>query len=220
MVGVHSELNEMAAVVEGGEALAGGEQAFLVAFLDAVDAASDEGFLAAVREVLHEGWVDGHGGGDVWVRELVSGLAELGEDSKGGLGVQEGDELVGGSLEGDFVDEARALFFGLGELAGDVRGGKGDVMNSARGIFFEKLGDRAVVGGGFEEFDVNVTCGKEGGADFLGFDFLAPFTDESEDVFVVGNGFFERSNGDAEVVDFCNHRVGRGWEWTEASQNF
>jgi hypothetical protein len=62
MVGVHPELDEMAAVVEGGEALASGKKAFFVAFFDSVDAASDEGFLAAIREVLHEGWVDGHGG--------------------------------------------------------------------------------------------------------------------------------------------------------------
>ena len=52
MVGVHAELDEGAAVEECGEALAGGEQAFFVAFFDAVDAAADEGFLAAEFECL------------------------------------------------------------------------------------------------------------------------------------------------------------------------
>ena len=42
-----------AAAEERGEALACGEQAFFVTFLDAVDAAADEGFLAALLESLH-----------------------------------------------------------------------------------------------------------------------------------------------------------------------
>ncbi len=54
MVGVHSELDEVAAVEERGESFAGAEQAFFVAFFDAVDAASDEGFFAAELEPLHE----------------------------------------------------------------------------------------------------------------------------------------------------------------------
>jgi hypothetical protein len=48
VVGVHAELDEVAAVEECGEAFAGGEQAFFVAFFDAVDAAADKGFLAAL----------------------------------------------------------------------------------------------------------------------------------------------------------------------------
>ena len=52
VVGVHAELDEVAAVEERGEAFAGAEQAFFVAFFDAVDAASDEGFLAAELEAL------------------------------------------------------------------------------------------------------------------------------------------------------------------------
>jgi hypothetical protein len=52
VVGVHAELDEIAAVEEGGEAFAGGEQAFFVAFFDAVDAAADQGLLAALFEAL------------------------------------------------------------------------------------------------------------------------------------------------------------------------
>lgn len=191
-----------------------------MAFLDAVDAASDEGFLATVRKVLHEGWVDGHGGVVGWVRRLVGGLAKLGENSKGGFRVKEGDEFIGGPFERDFVDEPCALLFGLGELAGDVGGGEGDMMNTAGGVFFEKLGDRAIFRSGFQKLEVNISSSKKGGADFLGFDFFAPFTDESEDVFVVRDGFFERSDGNAKVVDFSDHRVGRGLRWTGSSQNF
>jgi hypothetical protein len=49
---MHAELDEMSAVEEFGEAFAGGEQAFFVAFFDAVDAAADQGFLAALLEAL------------------------------------------------------------------------------------------------------------------------------------------------------------------------
>ena len=91
------------------------------------------------------------------------------------FGMEEGDELVAGSFEGDFVDEARALVLGLGELAGDVIGGEGDVVDAAGRVLFEKLGDRAVFGGGFEQFEMHVAGGEKRGADFLGFHFLAAF---------------------------------------------
>jgi hypothetical protein len=67
---------------------------------------------------------------------------------------------------------------------------------------------------------MDVSSSEKGGADFLGFDFLASLADEPEDVFVVRDGFFERFDGDAEVVDFSDHRVGRRLRWTGSSQNF
>ena len=140
----------------------------------------------------------------------MSRLAELGENSEGGLGVEEGDEFIGGAFKRDFVDESCTLGFRLGELAGDIGGGEGDVVDAAGGIFFKKLGDGAVLGGGFEKFEVDISGGKKGGADFLGFDFLASLADKPKDIFVIRDGFFERSNGDAEVVDFGNHRVSGG----------
>jgi hypothetical protein len=51
-MGVHAELDEVSAVEECGKAFASGEKAFFVAFFDAVDAASDESFLAAELEGL------------------------------------------------------------------------------------------------------------------------------------------------------------------------
>jgi hypothetical protein len=105
----------------------------------------------------------------------VGGLAELGEHAEGGFRVEEGDEFVARALEGDLVDQAGALVLGLGELAGDVVGGEGDVVDAAGRVFFEELGDRAVVGGGFEQFDVDVSGGEKRGADLLGFDLLAAF---------------------------------------------
>jgi hypothetical protein len=134
--------------------------------------------------------------------------------------MEEGDEFIGGTFEGDFVDEARALFLGLGELAGDVGGGEGDVVNAAGWVFLEKLGDGAIFGSGFEQLDMDVSSSEEGGSHFLGFDFLASLADEAEDVFVVGDGFFERSDGDAEVVDFSNHRAGCGLMWLSLLQDF
>lgn len=119
----------------------------------------------------------------------MGGLAEFGENAEGGFGMEEGDELVSGSFEGDFVDEFGAFFFGLGELARDVVGGERDVVDAARWIFFEKLGDRAFFGSRFEKLDVDITGGEESSANFLGFDFFAALTDKAEDVFVVGDGF-------------------------------
>ena len=53
-------------------------------------------------------------------------------------------------------------------------------------------------------------AGEEGGADLLGFDFLATLSFQAEDVLVVGDGLVEGLDGDAEVVDFGDHRDGRG----------
>jgi hypothetical protein len=125
--------------------------------------------------------------------------------------VEEGDEFFAGSFEGDFVDQFGALLAGVVELAVDVIRGEGDVVDAAGRVFFEEFGDGAVVRGGFEEFEVDIACGEEGGADLLGFDFLTAFAGEAEDLLVVGDGFVEGADGDAEVVDFGDHGgVGRG----------
>jgi hypothetical protein len=75
---------------------------------------------------------------------MMRGLAELGEHAEGGFGMEEGDELFAGSLEGDFMDQFRALVLRLGELAGDVVSGEGDVVDAAGGVLFEKLRDGAL----------------------------------------------------------------------------
>jgi hypothetical protein len=70
----------------------------------------------------------------------------------------------------------------------DVIGGERDVVDAAGRVFFEKLGDRAVLGSRFEQFEMDVAGGEKRGADFLGFDFLAALAGEAENVFVVGDG--------------------------------
>lgn len=51
-MGMHAEFDEVTAVEEGGESFASAEEAFFVAFLDAVEAASDKGFFLAELEPL------------------------------------------------------------------------------------------------------------------------------------------------------------------------
>ena len=104
--------------------------------------------------------------------------------------MQKGDELAGSSVERDLVDETGALVLGLGELAGDVVRGEGDVVD-AGAIFFEKFGDRAFVGCGFEKLDVDISGGKKCGANFLGLDLFAAFANQSERVFIIGDSFIQ-----------------------------
>ena len=120
----------------------------------------------------------------------MGALAELGEHAKGGFGVQEGDELIASPREGNLMNEAGTLFLCLGELARDVVGGEGDVVD-ARAVFFKEFCDRTIVGRGFEEFDMDVSGREEGGADFLGFHFLASFTGQAEDILIIGDGFIQ-----------------------------
>ena len=130
-------------------------------------------------------------GGEVGrVSMSVGGLAELGEHAKGGFGMEEGDEFVSGTREGHLMDEPGTLLLGVRELTGDVVGGKRDVVN-ARAVFFEEFGDWALVGGGFEQFDVDVSGGKKRGPDLLGFHFFPSFAGQAKHIFVVGDGFVE-----------------------------
>ncbi len=118
------------------------------------------------------------------------GLAELGEDAEGGFRVEEGDPFVAGTYEGDFVDEARALLLGVGELAGDVVRGEGDVVD-AGAVFLQEFGDRAVGGSWLQELQMDLPCSKKRGLYLLGFDLLAALTFQPQDVFIIGNGFFD-----------------------------
>ena len=88
------------------------------------------------------------------------------------------------------MDQAGAFFFGVFELSRDVIGRKGDVMNTFT-VSLDEFGNRAVVGCGLKKFDVNITGGKKSGFYFLGFNFFAAFAFESENVFVIGDDFFE-----------------------------
>lgn len=136
-------------------------------------------------------------------------LAKLSEDAKGGFRVKECHELVGGTFEGNFVDQSRAVGLGLAELVVNRIGGERNVVN-ARAVLFEKLGNRALVGRRFEEFQVDVADGKKGGFHFLRFDFFAACAFEAQNGFIIGKGFINGSDGDAKMVDFGDHGVEQG----------
>lgn len=118
--------------------------------------------------------------------------------------MKEGDEFVGGAFEGDFVDQTDATLGGLAELAGDVVCAESDVVDALT-IFLEELGNRAFFGGRLEQFEMNAATVKEGGADFLGLDFLAAVAVQAEGVLIVLAGFVQVADGDAEVVDLLDH---------------
>ncbi len=67
---------------------------------------------------------------------------------------------------------------------------------------------------------MDISSSKECGADLLRLDFLATFASETENIFVIRNGFVEGFNGDAEVVDFSNHREACGCELGKIMANF
>jgi hypothetical protein len=132
--------------------------------------------------------------------------AQLGQNAEGGLGVKESDELVVGSGARGFVDEADTLSFKFGQLGLDIVHGEGDVVDATGRILFEVLGDRAVGGGGLEKLEVYFTHFIKSGANFLVGDFLYSVALEAEDLFVEAAGFLKVWNGDAEVVDFLEHK--------------
>lgn len=134
----------------------------------------------------------------------MGGLAEFGEHAKGGFRMEKSDQFIAGTFEGDFVDQTCALIFGVGELAEDIVGGEGEVMDSGT-VFGEEFSNRTLVGCGFQKLDMDVTSSEKCSADFLGFYFFASFAGETEDIFVVLNRFVERVDGDSQVVDFCDH---------------
>ena len=102
--------------------------------------------------------------------------AKLGEHAVSGLGMQKSDELVGGAFKGFRVDEFDTSIGGLFELALDIVGAKGDMVNAAIGIFLEELGDGAFRVGGFQKLQMHFTHAEERSAHLLGRHFLAVFT--------------------------------------------
>ncbi len=131
--------------------------------------------------------------------------AEFGEHALGGFRVEEGDEFVGRASEGFFVDELATGVLGLRELALDVVGGKGDVMDAAVGILFEEFGDGTFGGGGLEEFEMGFADVEKSGADFLTGDFLDVLALQAESLFVVGDGILQRAHRNTEMVDALQH---------------
>jgi hypothetical protein len=117
--------------------------------------------------------------------------AKLGQNTESGFGVEEGDELAAGAVEGLVVDEFYAGAGSLKKLTLDVVGTEGDMMDAAGGVFFEELGDGTVRAGGFQEFKVDAADGKEGGADFLRGDFFAPLAFEAEGLFIIRDSLIE-----------------------------
>ena len=135
----------------------------------------------------------------------VAVLAEFGENPLGELGVQERYFLGVGADFGLLVYEADPLGLGVGEVGDDIVGVESDVVNSAVGVLFQKLGYWAVGRSGLEQLDVNPADGEESRLDFLVGDFLDALALESENVFVIGNRIVNLFNGDAEMVKFLQH---------------
>ncbi len=105
--------------------------------------------------------------------------------------MQEGDQLAASAIEGLFVNQPHARARGLFELAFDVVGAEGDVMDAAGRILFEELGDRAFRVGGLEQFEMHFADGKERGAHLLRGDFFAVFAFQAEGFFVIGDGLVQ-----------------------------
>jgi hypothetical protein len=153
-------------------------------------------------------------------KESMHRLAKLGEHPEGGFGMQKSHEFVACAREWHLVDQTGTLLFGVCELAGDPVGGEREVMD-ARAVFCKKFGNRTFLGHRFKQFDVNVSGGEKCGADLLGFHFLTPFTRQSEDIFIIGDGLVKRVDGDSEVVDFGDHDgrwTGAAWRWEASLQ--
>lgn len=119
--------------------------------------------------------------------------------------MEKGDKFPGGTLEGLLVDEAAPGVPRLRKLAPDVIGGKGNVMNSAVRIFFQKFRNRTLGRGWFEKFDVRLADTEKCRADFLVGDFLHVPALQAERFFVVGNCIIEGMHRDTKVVYALQH---------------
>jgi hypothetical protein len=142
------------------------------------------------------------------MRELFLRLercAEFGEHALGGFRMEEGDEFVGRAFKRFLVDELATGVFGLRELAFDVVGGEGDVVDAAVGILFEELGDGAVGRGWLEKFEVGFPDMEEGGADFLAGHFLDVLALQAEGFLIVRNGILQRVHRNTEMIDALQH---------------
>ena len=100
--------------------------------------------------------------------------------------------------------EARAGASRLGELADDVVGAEGEMMDALAALT-QKLGDRAVRRGRFQQFQIDATDVEKCRADLLRGDFLPMFTAQPERLFIERHGLLERADRDAEVVNLLNH---------------
>ena len=121
--------------------------------------------------------------------------------------MEEGHQLAGSAVEGLLVDQPDAGAGGLLELALDVVGAEGDVVNAAVGVLLQELGDGALRVGRLQQFEVDLAHAEEGGAHFLGRHFFAVFAFEPEGFFVIGHGFVQRPDGDSQVINFLNHKI-------------
>ena len=132
---------------------------------------------------------------------------KFGKHAKGGFGMEKGDGHAARASERFFVNELDARAGGLTKLAFDVIRAEGNMMDAAGGIFLKEFRDGTVRAGGFKEFEVNFTDGKEGGADFLRRDFFTVVTFQAEGLFIVRHGLIEGWDGDAEMVNLCDHNL-------------
>jgi hypothetical protein len=119
--------------------------------------------------------------------------------------MQEGNEFAARAFDRAFIDEPAPRVCGPGQLAGDVAGGKSDVMDSAAWMFFEKFCDGAVRRCRFQQFEMSFPHAEKSGADFLPGNLLDFFALEAEGLFVMGYSFGQGRNGDAQMVDPFQH---------------
>lgn len=124
------------------------------------------------------------------------------------LRVQECDELACGSFEGNFVDELSAGVSSLLELALNVVGAEGDVVDAFT-VLLKELGDGAVVGCRLQEFDMHFAHFEERGFYLLRCYFFATFAFQAEGLLVILRDLVEVLNRNAQMIDFLNHIFGR-----------
>ena len=112
--------------------------------------------------------------------------AKFRQHAEGELGMEERHQLATGAVKGFVMNQFNTRSGGLLKLGFDIVRAKGKGMDTASGILFQKLGDRTLRGGWFEQFDVVFAHAEESGAHLLRGYFLAVFA-----VIAIASNFFD-----------------------------
>src|SRR5215831_6445746 len=123
------------------------------------------------------------------------------------------DERASGADSRPLVNQASAAGFQFVEFRTDVVDFDAKVMNSGA-AFGQKLPDRCLIAGGFEQFDAAFADGQHGDSHALILDNLDPFQFEAERVMPERERALDRFYGDAQVLngDFFWIRHKKMWD--------
>jgi hypothetical protein len=119
--------------------------------------------------------------------------------------MEKGDGFAPGTGHRLFIDQGASRCPGLVKLLLHIVTKIGDVVESFAPLV-KKPGNGAVLIHGFQQFYVGFTEGEERGAHFLRGHLFYPLAVQSQHLFIKDTGLFNGVDGNADVIDFFNHK--------------